>query len=97
MENVIGEKNYCKMSSEEFYKETLQVLNKYEGRIEGVVSYSFAVRFSQRRSLNVVTEFAHYLVPVPIPSNSKKEIVEVLSELRKMCVFDFNDGNITFN
>ena len=86
--------NYAKILSSDFYMEVISLLKSYEGKIEGVVSYSFAVRFTNRRSKNVLVDFLQYLLPVS--EMEKIFIFELFKELEKMSVLDFNDGNISF-
>lgn len=83
---------YANMENKKFYDLVLSILRKYENEIEGIVNYSFAVRFTNRRSLNVIIDFIHYLMPA---KNSC--LRNVVSELNEMVVFKHNDGNINFN
>ena len=86
--------NYAKKISSDYYMEVISLLKSYEGKIEGVVSYSFAVRFTNRRSKNVLADFLQYLLPVS--EMEKSFVIELMKKLQEMAVLDFNDGNMTF-
>ena len=81
---------YLKMEKEEFYKETLSVLKKY-----GFLNYSFAVRFTERRSKNLINDFGWKLIHDP--KNTRPMVAGVVQALDKMAVMENNDGNIIFN
>lgn len=89
--------NYLKMSSGSFRKRVLNLMKEYEEDLEGCVSYSFATRFAERRSKNLLIEYVHYLFPRPVKKDILAKGKELINELEKMVVIEHNDGNIIFH
>ena len=89
--------NYLKMSSGSFRKRVLNLMKEYEEDLEGCVSYSFAQRFAERRSRNLLIEYVHYLFPRPVKKDILIKGKELINELEKMVVIEHNDGNIIFH
>lgn len=87
--------NYLKMGSGEFYKKVIVIMKKYEEEIPDCKNYSFATRFAERRSANLVTDFYDILKK---EDWKKLDIIQLfVRELYSMCVMSWNDGNIIFH
>ena len=87
--------NYLKMGSAEFYKKVIVIMKKYENEIPDCKNYSFAARFAERRSANLVSDFYDILKR----DNWRKldTLHFFIKELLKMSVMSWNDGNIIFH
>lgn len=89
--------NYAKLSCGDFRRKVLDLMKEYEEELEGCVSYSFATRFAERRSKNLLIEYIHYLFPVPVKKDILIKGKELINELEKMVVLENNNGNILFH
>ncbi len=85
--------NYAKIDNVIYRAETLAILKSYENRgAVNVVRYSFAEKFAERRSKNLLYSFGLEL----LKDNSREMVAGIVQALFKMVVLDFNDGNISF-